>query len=149
MFRSILVGVDGSPTATEALRRAARLADSTGAELHVVCAYQNAALASLAPVGEVGVVASSPEIEQALKQNAEELVQTASKELGVDGLKVQTHAIEGEASDVLIDTADRLNCDLIIVGNRGMRGGKRLLLGSVPNRVAHHAGRDVMIVHTA
>ena len=148
MFKSILVGVDGSPTASEALRRAARLADSTGAELHVVCAYQNAALASLAPVGEVSV-ASSAEIEQALKQAADELVQTAAKELGVDGLKVQTHSIQGEASDVLIDTAERLNCDLIIVGNRGMRGGKRLLLGSVPNRVAHHAGRDVMIVHTA
>jgi nucleotide-binding universal stress UspA family protein len=148
MFKSIVVGVDGSPTASEALRRAARLADATGAELHVVCAYQNAALASLAPVGDVGVVASG-EVEQALKQTAEELVQTAAKELGVDGLKVQTHATEGEASDVLIDTADRLNCDLIVVGNRGMRGGKRLLLGSVPNRVAHHAGRDVMIVHTS
>jgi nucleotide-binding universal stress UspA family protein len=148
MFKSILVGVDGSPTATEALRRAARLADSTGAELHVVCAYQNAALTSLAPIGEVSL-AGSGEIEHALKQAADELVQTASKELGVDGLKVQTHTIEGEASDALIDAAERLNCDLIVVGNRGMRGGKRLLLGSVPNRIAHHAGRDVLIVHTA
>jgi nucleotide-binding universal stress UspA family protein len=148
MFKSIVVGVDGSPTASGALRRAARLADATGAELHVVCAYQNAALTSLAPVGEVSL-AGAADIEQALKRTAEELVETAAKELGVDGLKVQTHAVEGEASDVLIDAAERLDCDLIVVGNRGMRGGKRMLLGSVPNRVAHHAGRDVMIVHTS
>jgi nucleotide-binding universal stress UspA family protein len=144
MFKSILVGVDGSPTATEALRRAARLADSTGAELHVVCAYQNAALGS---VGELSLASSS--VEEALQSAAEELLVEAVKALGVDSITVSTHAVEGEASDALIDTAEQFNCDLIVVGNRGMRGGKRLLLGSVPNRVAHHAGRDVMIVHTA
>jgi len=144
MFKSILVGVDGSPTATEALRRAARLADSTSADLHVVCAYQNATLAS---VGELSLASGS--VGEALLSAAEELLAEALKELGVDSIKVVTHAVEGEASDALIDTAEQFNCDLIVVGNRGMRGGKRLLLGSVPNRVAHHAGRDVMIVHTA
>jgi len=144
MFKSIVVGVDGSPTATQALRRAAHLADSTGAELHVVCAYQNAALAS---VGELSLASSS--IGEALLGAAEELLAEAVKALGVDSITVTTHAVEGEASDALIDTAEQFKCDLIVVGNRGMRGGKRLLLGSVPNRVAHHAGRDVMIVHTA
>jgi nucleotide-binding universal stress UspA family protein len=144
MFKSIVVGVDGSPTATEALRRAARLADSTGADLHVVCAYQNAALAS---VGELSLASGS--VGEALLSGAEELLAEAVNALGVDSITVATHAVEGEASDALIDTAEQFNCDLIVVGNRGMRGGKRLLLGSVPNRVAHHAGRDVMIVHTA
>jgi len=147
MFRSILVGVDGSETARAALRRAARLADSTGAELHVVCAYQNATVAALTPLG--GAVVASDSVGDALHQAAEELLSEVIKELGVDSLKVGTHAIEGEASDVLIDAADEFDCDLIVVGNRGMRGGKRLLLGSVPNRVAHHAGRDVLIVQTS
>jgi len=144
MFRSIVVGVDGSPTSKAALHRAVRLAESTGAELHVVCAYQNASLAS---VGDVSLASSS--VAEALQNAAEELLGESVNELKVDAIKVATHAIEGEASDALIDAADEFDCDLIVVGNRGMRGGKRLLLGSVPNRVAHHAGRDVLIVHTS
>jgi len=147
MFRSILVGVDGSPTAKEALRRAAKLADATGAELHVVCAYQSSMLVAVDPMAAAG--AGVADIGDSLKQTAADLLESETKALGVDGVKVQTHAVEGEASDALIDSADALKCDLIVVGNRGMRGGKRLLLGSVPNRVAHHAGRDVLIVHTA
>jgi nucleotide-binding universal stress UspA family protein len=150
MFKGILVGVDGSPTANEALRRAALLAGSTGAELHVVCAYQNAALTALAPAGGIDLGSGSDSMLGSLKQAAEEVLGAAMKELGDAGpVKVQTHVVEGEPSDVLIDSAETLGCDLIVVGNRGMRGGKRLLLGSVPNRVAHHAGCDVMIVHTS
>jgi nucleotide-binding universal stress UspA family protein len=149
MFKAILVGVDGSPTANEALRRAALLAGSTGAELHVVCAYQNAALTALAPTGGIDFGAGSDSMLGSLKQAAEEILGSAVKELGADAVKVQSHAFEGEPSDVLIDSAETLGCDLIVVGSRGMRGGKRLLLGSVPNRVAHHAACDVMIVHTS
>lgn len=149
MFKAILVGVDGSPTSNEALRRAALLAGSTGAELHVVCAYQNAALTALTPAGGIDFGAGSDSMLGSLKQAAEEILGSAVKELGADAAKVQTHAVEGEPSDVLIDSAETLGCDLIVVGNRGMRGGKRLLLGSVPNRVAHHAACDVMIVHTS
>src|SRR5207244_1028116 len=126
--------------------RAARLADSTGADLHVVCAYQRATLVALDPIG--AAAAGGGDVAESLKQAAEDLLDSSTKRLDADGVSVQTHAIEGEASDALIDAAEALGCDLIVVGNRGMRGGKRLLLGSVPNRVAHHAGRDVMIVHT-
>lgn len=149
MYKAILVGIDGSPTANEALRRAARLAGSTGAELHVVCAYQNASLGAFAPAGGVDLGAGSESILASLKQAAEELLGDAVSGLSADdGVKVQTHAFEGEATDVLIDSAETLGCDLIVVGSRGMRGGKRFLLGSVPNSVAHHADRDVLIIHT-
>jgi nucleotide-binding universal stress UspA family protein len=149
MYKAILVGIDGSATANAALRRAAKLAGTTGAELHVVCAYQTASLAALAPGGGVDVGgAGSDRLLDSLRSAAEEALGAAVKELGVDGIKVQTHAIEGEATDVIIDSADALGCDLIVIGSRGMRGGKRFLLGSVPNSVAHHADRDVLIIHT-
>ena len=147
MYKAILVGVDGSTTANEALKRAARLAGTTGAELHVVCAYQNASLGALSP-GGADLGAGSESILASLKQAAEELLGDAVKGLSADDVKVQTHAFEGEATDVLIDSAESLGCDLIVVGSRGMRGGKRFLLGSVPNSVAHHANRDVLIIHT-
>jgi len=145
MYKSIIVGVDGSGTALEALRRAAKLAESTGAELHVVCAYQGAALVAVDPIGAAAIGTGGNE---ALRQAALEVLDRAAKSVSSDALKIQSHAVEGEPSDVLIDMSDGLDCDLIVVGSRGMRGGKRLLLGSVPNRVAHHAGRDVLIVHT-
>lgn len=148
MYKAILVGVDGSATANEALRRAALLASSTGAGLHVVCAYQNVSFGALAPAGGVDLGAGSESILASLKQAAEELLGDAVKGLSADGVNVQTHVIEGEATDVLIDSAETLGCDLIVVGSRGMRGGKRFLLGSVPNSVAHHADRDVLIIHT-
>jgi len=146
MYRSIIVGVDGSPTAKEALRRAARLAEVTGAKLHIVCAYQRSTLVAVDPIGAASTGVA--DIGEPIRRAAEDLLQIEVKDLGADGVDVTTHAVEGEASDALIDRADELDADLIVVGNRGMRGGKRLLLGSVPNRVAHHAGRDVLIIHT-
>jgi nucleotide-binding universal stress UspA family protein len=149
MYKAILVGIDGSPTANAALSRAAKLAGTTGSELHVVCAYQTASLAALAPAGGVDFGGGSDRLLDSLKQAAEEVLGAAVKELGADGVNVRTHAIEGEATDVIIDSAESFGCDLIVVGSRGMRGGKRFLLGSVPNSVAHHANRDVLIIHTS
>jgi nucleotide-binding universal stress UspA family protein len=147
MYKSILVGVDGSATAHAALERAAKLASSTGAELHVVSAYQNAMTAA-SPALSVEGGAGLGNVTEALRQAADEILGNETKDLGSDDVKVQTHAVEGDAADVLIDSAENLGCDLIVVGSRGMRGGKRFLLGSVPNSVAHHANRDVLIIHT-
>ncbi|MGH2808281.1 MAG: universal stress protein [Actinomycetota bacterium] len=54
----------------------------------------------------------------------------------------------GSPADVLISETDRLNADLLVVGSVGMRGARRFLLGSVPNKVSHHAGTDLLIVKT-
>lgn len=148
MYKSILVGVDGSATAHAALERAAKLASSTGAELHVVSAYQNA-MAAASPALSVEGGVGLGNVTDALRQAAEEILGNETKDLGADDVKVQTHAVEGEAADVIIDSAENFGCDLIVVGSRGMRGGKRFLLGSVPNSVAHHANLDVLIIHTA
>jgi len=63
-------------------------------------------------------------------------------------VKVKTVLREGDPAEGLIDVAEEEGVDLIIVGNRGMTGAKRFLLGSVPNQVSHHAPCNVMIVHT-
>ena len=146
MYKSIIAGVDGSATALEALKRAAKLAETTGAQLHVVCAYQGPALVAVDPISAAALGNASTD---ALKEAAAEVLGGAVKSVASDSLAIETHAVQGEPADVLIDMAEGLGCDLIIVGSKGMRGGKRLLLGSVPNSVAHHAGCDVLIVHTA
>ena len=70
---------------------------------------------------------------------------TALREAGVD---VETHAREGDPADAILDVAEEENADLIVVGNKGMTGAKRFLLGSVPNKVSHHAPCSVMIIRT-
>ena len=62
--------------------------------------------------------------------------------------EVETHARQGDAADAILDVAEERRSDLIIVGHRGTSGAKRFLLGSVPNKVSHHAPCSVLIVRT-
>ncbi len=64
------------------------------------------------------------------------------------GIRAVTHAREGDPADAILDVAEELGADLIVVGNKGMTGAKRFLLGSVPNKVSHHAPCSVLIVRT-
>ncbi|MEI7521806.1 MAG: universal stress protein, partial [Thermoleophilia bacterium] len=63
------------------------------------------------------------------------------------GVQVSTHALVGSAAQALCDLAERVDADLLIIGNRGMQGGRRFL-GSVPNTITHHAPCSVMIIDT-
>lgn len=55
---------------------------------------------------------------------------------------------QGNPAEVLLSETERLNADLLVVGSVGMSGARRFLLGSVPNKVSHHAGTDLLIVKT-
>jgi nucleotide-binding universal stress UspA family protein len=72
----------------------------------------------------------------------------AAKALEAQGIQVETHAREGDPADAILDVAEEQGADLIVVGNKGMTGAKRFLLGSVPNKVSHHAPCSVMIIRT-
>ena len=64
------------------------------------------------------------------------------------GVEVETFPRRGDPADAILDVAEESGADLIIVGNKGMTGAKRFLLGSVPNKVSHHAPCSVMIIRT-
>jgi nucleotide-binding universal stress UspA family protein len=80
------------------------------------------------------------DVEATLSQAAE-IIQEA-------GVKVETFAREGDPADAILDVAEEQGADLIVVGNKGMTGAKRFLLGSVPNKVSHHAPCSVLIIRT-
>jgi nucleotide-binding universal stress UspA family protein len=141
MFQSIVVGTDGSQTAAEAVRRAAELARTSGARLHLVSAYK--------PLQGVKVKGGGPESEAwhvAPDMNVEAILRDAMTPLR--DLQVEEHARQGDPADAILQVAEDEQADLIVVGNKGMSGGRRYLLGSVPNKVSHHAPCTVMIVHT-
>src|SRR3990170_2789696 len=136
MYTKIVVGTDGSESATRAIARAVEVARSAGAELVVVHAH---------PEANVGYGLSGenyPEI-----QRGKEILAEAESRHAAD-IAVRTVLRKGEAADSLLDVAEEEAADLIIVGNKGMAGARRFVVGSVPNRVSHHARCDVLIVHT-
>lgn len=139
MFQRILVGTDGSGTAGAAVAHAAELAKIGGSELIVVSAYKQPE--DVPPPFGQPEGHHTAEISKAILQDVE-------KRYGGD-VKVRTVMREGNAVDALIDVASDENADVIVVGNRGMGGAKRFVLGSVPNAVSHHAPCHVLIVHTS
>ena len=142
MFKSIVVGTDGSETAEVALRRAVDLARLTGAKLHVVSAYEP----SPARVGGNQPVAEAAEWSVGSDFKVEAVLERAQGT--ARDVDVEVHAPKGDAADSLLEAAKDHNADLIVLGSRGMRGARRVL-GSVPNKVSHRATCDVLIVQTS
>ena len=143
MFKSIVVGTDGSETADIALRRAIELAALTGGKLHVVSAYEP----SPARVGGNKPVAEAAEWSVGSDFKVEAVLQRAQDEANAGSIDFEVHAPKGDAADSLIAAAKDHDADVIVLGSRGMRGARRVL-GSVPNKVSHHAPCDVLIVQT-
>jgi nucleotide-binding universal stress UspA family protein len=146
MFQSIVVGTDGSETAGQAVREAIELAKAVGASIDVVSAYEPVSNQRLreearqAPEDLQWMVNPREDVDATLR-DASELIEAA-------GLDVKTYAREGDPADAILDVAEERNADLIVVGNKGMTGAKRFLLGSVPNKVSHHAPCSVLIIRT-
>ena len=146
MFRSIVVGTDGSETAREAVRQAAQLAATLGARVHLVCVYEPVPSTQEA-VGESDVHAESGWVLRP-REAVEATLDDAAAVFAAAGVEVERYAQRGDPADAILDVAEERDADLIIVGNRGQTGAKRFLLGSVPNRISHHAPCAVLIIRT-
>jgi nucleotide-binding universal stress UspA family protein len=146
MFARIVVGTDGSETAQRAVREATELAKQTGASLDVVSAFEPVPASRLREER----LAAPSDIEHAVnpQEDVNAILREAEEEVGGTGVKVRTFARQGEPADAILDVAEEQNADLIVVGNKGMTGAKRFLLGSVPNKVSHHAPCSVLIIRT-
>ena len=122
MYQRILVGTDGSPTAATAVDRAVDVAAATGAELTILC------------VGD--------------GERARSVVDAEAVRHADSGAQISTRTGSGDPASVLIDVAADEGYDLLVVGNKGMTGASRFFLGSVPNKVSHHASVSLLIVRT-
>jgi nucleotide-binding universal stress UspA family protein len=146
MFKSIVVGTDGSQTAAEATREAVQLAKAVGATLHIVSAYEPIPAQRLSEVRR-----EAPEdLQWAISPRSEvdATLETAAAPARKADVPVSVYPRQGDPADAILDVAEENDADLIIVGNKGMTGAKRFLLGSVPNKVSHHAPCSVLIIRT-
>jgi nucleotide-binding universal stress UspA family protein len=147
MYGSIVVGTDGSDTAREAVRQATELAKAVGAAVYLVSAYE--------PVSEARLRQERQEVPEDVswmvnpREDVQAVLDEAAEEIRGAGVKdVETLPREGDPADAILDVAEERGADLIVVGNKGMTGARRFLLGSVPNKVSHHAPCNVLIVRT-
>jgi nucleotide-binding universal stress UspA family protein/nitrite reductase/ring-hydroxylating ferredoxin subunit len=122
LYRRLLVGTDGSATAREAARKAFDLGMMLGIGVTVVYVAGDRLLGAIA-------------LEDAKKGKPR-------------GLGVETRLVEGDPADQIRALAEREELDLIVVGNKGLAGARRVLLGSVPSAVASRAPTDVLIAKT-
>lgn len=126
-YRSILVGTDGSVTATTARDAAIRLAKRLRAKLIVVCAY------------------GPPTITYPM---AESLVDASLRAAQQSRVEAEAELAQGDPSELILEAAERRDVDLIVVGNKGMGQARRFRLGSVPDRIANASPCDLLIVDT-
>ena len=132
MFSTIVIGLDGSETAQRACHDGVELAKELGAQIHLVTAFSDTS------TSESEVTDEQREAEQMLESTAE-----ACDAAG----RVTTHALRGSPAATVLKVADEVDAELIVVGNRGMTGVRRVL-GSVASAVTTQAPCTVMVVKT-
>ena len=148
MFGSIVVGTDGSDTAAKAVRHAIGLALGLSSSLKIVSAYEPATDQPLR--GGQTQVPRDLQWRLSPRSVVLTLLDEAEAEATQAGVsEVETFARQGDAADAILDVAEEQEADLIVIGNKGMTGAKRFLLGSVPNKVSHHAPCSVLIIRTS
>ncbi|MDP8962156.1 MAG: universal stress protein [Actinomycetota bacterium] len=126
-YGKIVVGTDGSETATRALLAAARLARRTGGEVLVVLAHDPSHLREAA---------------------AAETLSRAVAIAGKDGIAARSQLMRGQPAAAIVAAAEQDDADLIVVGSKGMGKARRFRLGAVAEQVAHDAPCDLLIVRT-
>jgi nucleotide-binding universal stress UspA family protein len=146
VFKSIVVGTDGSQTATEAVKQAVELASAIKAKVELVSAYE--------PVSDQRLREERTEVPDDVqwmvnpREDVDATLREAAEIARSGGVEAATYARQGDPADAILDVAEEQGADLIVVGNKGMTGARRFLLGSVPNRVTHHAPCSVLIIRT-
>ena len=140
MFETVVVGADGSATAAEAVRQAIGLVKLTGGRLHIVTAYKPQQLRS----------AAGEEFDKSLSTHdiAGSVLADLASRARTGGVEVETYQRPGDPADAICEVATQVKADVIVVGNKGMTGVRRVL-GSVPNSVALQAPCAVLIAFTA
>jgi nucleotide-binding universal stress UspA family protein len=138
---SVVVGVDGTETASQAAHVAAELATAFGADLHLVSAYGKLETEQYSVAGEQLVLSTEKDAQVILEREATRLRQA------FPSITIETDPMEGKPGPALVRTAERLDAKVIVVGNKRVQGIARVF-GSIATEVARQAPCDVYIAHT-
>lgn len=143
MLGNILVAVDGSDSSRRAAKFAHDVAIKTGAKLTLLYVLDTPTVLPLAPFDAVGIVGRPPGPEEL--KSAEKLLEEIARDF--PPAQVEKRVEIGNPAHVIVEQAEMLHADHIVVGARGLGATGRWLVGSVSDRVVHHAKVPVTVVH--
>ena len=145
----ILLATDGTKYSEAALQFLGKFNLSDGDEVKIVSVVDMALPLSIDMYGG-GYVPTTLEIEQSAKKTTEKtLVETAQRTWEIisnPNVNISTETLIGSPESRIVETAEEMKADLIIVGSHGYNRWERLLLGSISDSVVHHAPCSVLIV---
>ncbi|HEX4991738.1 MAG TPA: universal stress protein [Rubrobacteraceae bacterium] len=132
----ILLATDGSEDAAQATQAATDLASRSGSELHVVHVWH-----------DVPGPYRHGYVKRELRRQGQEILDEQVRKIEeAGGTVAQAHLRGGRTSDEVIELAEELDVDLLVVGTRGLRGMRRILMGSHSDEIVHRSRRTVLVV---
>jgi nucleotide-binding universal stress UspA family protein len=138
-MNAIVIGTDGSPGAEAAIQKVIELVKGSGTTVHLVCAYPGKTA-----LERIGMTAKSDPVD--LRGVAHDIVSREEHRFDETGLAVEKHVREGDPAHTILDVAEEQNADLIVIGAGGSPGHRRVMMGSVGSKLAHHAQTSLLIV---
>jgi nucleotide-binding universal stress UspA family protein len=154
MYRKILLTLDGSELAALAVPHAAQIASATGAEVVLMRVVDSVAhiLAQTSPAGfepMPGAITAelADEAAAAQRKAGQDEMDAVAEQLRAQGVaNVSTELAEGSPGDAIVDVAERLGCDLVVMATHGRSGLGRALLGSVADHVVRNTPRSAVLL---
>ena len=146
----IVLATDGTKQSDAAIEITKTLKLEGGDQIHVISVVDMALPLSVDIYA--GYQPSTEEIENAVMTNAQTILETTGSKLneifGHNNVSIVTELLNGSPESRIVEKAEELQADLIIVGSHGYNRWERLLLGSVSDSVIHHAPCSVLVVRS-
>lgn len=143
-YQHILVPVDGSATSLVAVKQAADIAKAFGSKVTAIC------ILTIDPFVGVEFINTKDLNESYIKQataGVQELLDQAKQQFAQEGVEVETKIVEGQViHKEIVNAAEQVNADLIVIGSHGRKGFKKMVLGSVAQSVLGEAQVPVLVV---
>lgn len=142
MISHVLIGVDGSSASRHAAHQGLELAKQANAKVTLVYVLESPTVIPVGPLSGFVVTAPprSPEELQRAREELDELVKEMPQ------VPCEKRVVPGAPAETLCELALQLHADVLVVGSHGHGEARRWLLGSVSDRVVHHAPCAVMVV---
>ena len=146
----ILLATDGTKFGDAAAGMLGKIKLNTGDEVKIICVVDLALPLAIDIYG--GYLPDTTELEKAARDNAAKVIGGTSEKVrilfGDKSVDLSTEILFGSPDSRIVETAEDMRADLIIIGSHGYKQWERLLLGSVSDSVVHHAHCSVMVVRT-
>ena len=145
MYNHILFPIDGSEHSKKGLEHVKDLAVTHNSKVTLLYVYEVSRLTTIHPIPEANYTYIN-EMTSYLKKHGDTILSDAKAVLMDANVKVESLSFDGSADQVIVQCGKELDCDLIVMGTRGLGAVRQFLLGSVSHYVIHHSKVPVLLI---